>query len=77
MMAQVSKYKKPKIFLIAVGIAIVIGLIIFILAYGLSKGWDEVAWWFGSQYAVILYILVGLYGLLLAYILIMDWYKKI
>ena len=76
-MAQVSKYKKPKIFLIAVGIALVVGILAFVLAYGLSKGWEEVAWWFGSKYAVLLYVGVGLYGLLLAYILIMDWYKKI
>ena len=76
-MAQVSKYKKPKIFIIAVGIAILIGLLAFVLAYGLSQGWDVVAAWFGSKYAFLLYVGLGLYGLLVAYIFIIDWYKRV
>ena len=76
-MAQVSKYKKPKIFILAVGVILLLGILAFVLAYGLSDGWDAVAAWFGSQYAVLLYVGVGLYGLLLAYIFVMDWYKKL
>lgn len=77
MTAQVSKYKKPKTFIIVVGIAIVIGIIAFVLAYGLSQGWDVVAAWFASKYAFLLYVGLGLYALLVGYIFIMDWYKKL
>jgi len=76
-MAQVSKYKKPKIFILVVGVAIIIGIIAFVLAYGIGQGWDVVAAWFGSRYAFLLYVGLGLYGLLVAFIFIMDWYKKL
>lgn len=77
MTAQVSKYKKPKIFLAIVGAAILIGILAFVLAFGIGQGWDVVGAWFGSKYAAILYIGLGVYGLLVAYIFIMDWYKGI
>lgn len=68
---MVRAYKKSHLFFIVSIIAIVVGIGLFALGYGLSSGWDVVANWFASKWAVLLYILVGAY-LLIALILFIN-----
>lgn len=58
MMVRIAK---KKTFLIVSIIIVCLGILAFVLAYGLSKGWDVVGAWFSSKYAIILYIVVGCY----------------
>ena len=73
MMAQKSK---RNLFLIVSGIIILVGIVCFVLAYGISQGWDVLVAWFGSKWAVILYILLGCYGIFVAWLLISDKIKN-
>lgn len=78
MMAPVSKkYKKSKLFVIAIGIAILFGILAFVLAFGIGKGWDVVLAWFSSKYAFLLYVGIGIYLLFVIWILVKDWIKSI
>lgn len=73
MMAQKSK---KNLFLIVSLIVILVGLVCFILAYGISQGWDVLIAWFGSKWAIILYILLGCYALFAGWLLISDKIKN-
>jgi H+/Cl- antiporter ClcA len=72
-----KKYKKSKLFIIAVGIALVLGTLAFVFAYGIGKGWDVVAAWFSSKYAFLLYVGVGVYLLFVIWFFVKDWIKRI
>lgn len=77
MMAQVSKTKKKKLFIIVSAAIILFGLFIFILSYGLSKGWSAVGLWFGSKWAILLYIALGLYALFVGWLLLSEKVKNL
>lgn len=71
------RFKKKHLFLIASAGAIAVGILAFVLAYGISKGWDALGHWFGSSSAIFLYMILGFYLILVAYILISDKVKKL
>lgn len=73
---MVQKSKKKNLFIIVSLIVIAIGVFCFVLAYGLSQGWDVLFAWFGSKWAVMLYILLGCYILLVLWLLIGDKIKE-
>ena len=73
----VRQFKKKHLFIIVSGIMIAIGIIAFVLAYGLSKGWATLGRWFGSSSAILLYMIVGFYAVVVGYILISDKVKKL
>lgn len=74
-MAQKSK-NKITIFTIIVAIVLAIGITCFVLAYGLSQGWAAVGAWFGSKWAILLYIALGCYALFVIWVLVMDKIRK-
>ena len=74
-MAQV--FKKKNLFIIVSAIIVAVGLLAFILAYGLADGWDAVGAWFGSPYAILLYIGLGCYGLLVTWLIVYDKVKRL
>lgn len=76
-MAQVSKTKKKKLFIIVSAAIILFGLFIFILSYGLSKGWAAVGAWFGSKWAILLYVSIGVYALFVVWLLIAEKVKNL
>ena len=73
----VRQFKKKHLFLIVSAALIVVGILAFVLSYGLSKGWDALGRWFGSNSAILLYMIVGFYLIVVAYILISDKVKKL
>lgn len=74
---MVQQSKKKKTFIIVSLLIIIVGIITFVLAYGLSDGWQAVAEWFVSKYAVMLYIILGCYSLLVLWLIISDRIKKL
>ena len=64
-------------FLIISAIVIFVGLLAFVLAYGLSSGWLAVAKWFGSKWAIILYIGVGAWILFAIWLYVLERVKKL
>jgi uncharacterized membrane-anchored protein YitT (DUF2179 family) len=77
MTALTSKPKKPLLFLIVSAIFVAIGLASFVVGYGLSDGWDVVAAWFSSQDALLLYIILGCYFLIIIFWLVWEKVKKL
>ena len=73
---MVQKSKKRNLFIIVSLIVIAIGVLCFVLAYGISQGWDVLLAWFRSKWAVMLYILLGCYALLVIWLLIGDKIKE-
>lgn len=71
-----KKHKKSNLFFVISIAAIVVGIGLFLLGYGISEGWDVVANWFTSKWAILLYILVGSYLLFIFLILINEKVKK-
>ena len=68
--------KKRNKLLIIIAIAfVVVGLIALILGFALAG--NNVIAWLGSKYAMLFYITLGVYGLIVLYILISDKVKKI
>lgn len=76
-MAQAfKKYKKSYLFFVISIITLVIGAGLFALGYGLSCGWDVVANWFTSKWAILLYILVGAYLVIVLIIFLNEKVKN-
>lgn len=77
MTVQVSN--KKWIFIALCSAFIALGIGAFILAYGLNPeyGWDAVARFFYSQTAILLYILLGCYLLVVLLMLLWDWVRKV
>lgn len=67
--------KKRNKILIIMSIAFVaVALIAFVAGFAIA-GFDILAW-FGSKYAMLTYIILGSWALLIAFILISDWIKR-
>lgn len=62
--------RKSRKWLILVGILLVVATAC--LAFGFWLAGFDVLGWFGSQSAMFLYIVLGLYALIVAYVLIKD-----
>jgi len=73
----VRRFKKSHLFIIITSIIVAVGLAAFIIASGVSNGWDSVARWFGSNDAILLYILLGSYALLIAGFFIFERIKRL
>lgn len=57
-----------------VGAFLVVGLVAMVVGFKLA-GFDILAW-FSSKYAMIVYIVLGLYAFIVAYVLIMEYLQK-
>jgi len=52
--------KKGKWVILSTLIFILVGLICLVVGFGIADGWDAVLAWFGSRYAVMIYVIVAL-----------------
>lgn len=82
MMEQASKKRRKKLkknhlFLIVSIVVILIGTLAFVLAYGLSAGWAALGQWFGSKWAIMLYIGIGIWLVFAAVLLGFERIKKL
>lgn len=68
---------KKWIFVLSIAIFIVIGILAFVLAYGLTDGWAVVGAWFGSKDAILLYMFVGLFGVVALIMWLWERYKRL
>lgn len=50
--------------LIGTSLFLVFGLACFVIGYGLVDGWEKVIAWFGSRWAIMVYIALGFWVLL-------------
>lgn len=57
-----------------VGAFLIVALVAMIVGFRLA-GFDILAW-FSSKYAMIVYIVLGLYAFFVAYVLIMEYLQK-
>lgn len=57
-----------------VGAFLVVGLVAMVVGFKLA-GFDILAW-FSSKYAMIVYIVLGLYVFFVAYVFIMEYLQK-
>lgn len=57
-----------------VGAFLVVGLVAMVVGFKLA-GFDILAW-FSSKYAMIVYIVLGLYAFFVAYVFIMEYLQK-
>lgn len=72
-----KKLKKKYLFIIVSAIIVAVGIFAFVLASGIANGWASVAAWFGSSDAIFLYMIVGLYLVIVAYLLIRERIEKL
>ena len=61
--ANKEKKKKKWIAYLATGCFLIFGLACFVVGYGILDGWESVLKWFTSDYAIIAYVALGLYGM--------------
>ena len=47
----------------------IIGITALVVGFGLANGWASVLAWFGSRWAIYVYILIAFLGFLLAWII--------
>jgi len=71
------RLSKSSIFILSIAAFLVVGIASFILAYGLTDGWLSVAQWFGSKYAILLYMGIGIFAVVTAIVLLRERYKKL
>ena len=67
-----KKRKKLNLFFVISILLLIVGCGLFALGYGISEGWDVVANWFTSKWAVLLYIFLGLYLLIILMIVLIE-----
>lgn len=60
---------KGKWALISTGIFALIGITALVVGNGLVYGWASVLAWFGSRWAIYVYIIIGFLGFLVAWII--------
>lgn len=51
---------------------LVFGLACFVVGYGLIDGWDKVLAWFSSRWAMMVYIFIGLWLILVLYLIYLS-----
>ena len=61
--ANMESKKKKWIAYLATGCFLIFGLACFVVGYGLLDGWEAVLRWFISDYAIMVYVALGLYGM--------------
>lgn len=61
--------KKGKWVLLSTGIFLLVGIAAIVVGFGLANGWESVLAWFGSRWAIYLYILLGLLFFLVLWII--------
>ena len=59
--AKFIKSKGGKWTIIGTTIFLVVGIAAFVLGYGLTAGWLWVAQWFVSKWAIMVYVFIALY----------------
>ena len=47
----------------------ILGIIVLIVGFGMAYGWMAVLQWFGSRWAIYIYILLGFLGFLVAWVI--------
>lgn len=61
--------KKGKWVILSTGIFLAIGITALIVGFGLAYGWLAVLQWFGSRWAIYIYILLGLLVFLVIWVI--------
>lgn len=67
--------KRNKVVLIISAILIALALIFLILGFALSGA--DILGWFGSKWAMLIYIVLGLWAILITFLFVGDKIKKL
>ncbi len=59
---------KSKWTIISTAVFAILGITLLIVGFGVTYGWESVLAWFGSRWAIYLYIIIGLLGFLVAWV---------
>ena len=60
---------KNKWIIISTIVFVILGITFFIIGFGITNGWLSVLQWFGSRWAIYVYIIIGLLGFLFAWVI--------
>lgn len=63
-----KKESKSKVAIISTLVFLILGITAFVLGYGLTDGWASVLAWFGSRWAIYIYILIGFLALIVVWL---------
>ena len=66
------KTKSGKITIIGTTVFLLIGITALVLGYGLSEGWHVVLAWITSKWAMYFYVGIGLYVIIVLYIVYLS-----
>lgn len=66
---------KNKILLITALLFVITAVVFLILGFSLAGA--NVWAWFGSKWAMIFYIVFGIYALIIIYLVVGDWIKRL
>lgn len=64
--------KGGKATIIATSSFLAFGLACFVIGYGLTDGWDKVIAWFTSQWAIMVYVFIGLWLIIVMYLVYLS-----
>lgn len=48
---------------------VILGIALIVVGFGVTYGWLSVLQWFGSRWAIYIYIIIGLLGFLFAFVI--------
>lgn len=48
---------------------VILGIALIVIGFGVTYGWLSVLQWFGSRWAIYIYIIIGLLGFLFAFVI--------
>ena len=65
-----KKDKRTILVYLGTGGFLLTGLICIVCGYGFADGWDKIAEWFTSRWAIYVYVFLGFYLLGMAYLLL-------
>jgi len=71
-MAKFVKTKGGKGAIIGTTAFLLVGVLALLLGYGIGEGWDVVAAWFVSRYAMYFYVGAGFYVIIVCYIIVLS-----
>lgn len=60
---------KNKWIIISTFAFVILGIALIIIGFGVTNGWLSVLQWFGSRWAIYVYIIIGLLGFLFAWVI--------